>query len=169
MNIFFVFTDCSVYRLGCRGGRWGCGGGGPGFAHCTAPQAHADPPAVGQPMPTPHELRIQQWQQAPPQQRPRALPAIITTLTLDLLTALEVVEGHRWLLVEVGVGFYFWSRKRVGPWYFHNYCGSFFCSPPTLFCSHVVREPMSWRGSVWSSATSSTGVRGPPVRSCSSG
>ena len=42
-------------------------------------------------------------------------------------------------------------------------------SPPTLFCSRVVREPMSWRGSVWSSATSNTGARGPPVRSCSSG
>ena len=71
------------------------------------PQAHADPLAVEQSTPTPHQLRIQQWWWAPPQQQPRALPTMVTTLTPDLLTGLEVVEGHCQLLVEVGVGLYF--------------------------------------------------------------
>ena len=126
-------------------------------------QAHADLPADGQGPSTPHQWQVTEWQQAPPWQQPHALPAVITTLTLDLLTGPEVVEGHCHLLIEVGVGFYFGR----GPWCFYKYCS--FLLPPTLFCRLADNARMSWWGSAWSSATSNTGARGPPVRSCSSG
>ena len=70
-------------------------------------QAPADPPVVGQGPSTPHQWWVMEWQQAPPRQRPHALPAVITTLTPDLLTGPEVVKGHCCLLIEVGVGFFF--------------------------------------------------------------
>ena len=92
------------------------------------PQAPADPPAVRQPMPTPHQLRIQQWQQAPPQQWPRGLPATITILTPDLLTGPEAAEGHHQLLVEVGVGFDFWVKRKGGAHVFSQLLLFFFTS-----------------------------------------
>ena len=70
-------------------------------------QAHTDPPVDGQGPSTPHQWQVTEWQQAPPWQWPHALSAVITTLTLYLLTGLEVVEGHCHLLIEVEVGFYF--------------------------------------------------------------
>ena len=73
-------------------------------------QAHANLPADGQSAQTPHQLGVQQWRQAPPQQWPHALPAIITTLAPGLLTSPEVVETHCKILMEVGVGALFWVR-----------------------------------------------------------
>ena len=73
-------------------------------------QAHADLPADRQSAQTPHQLHVQQWRQAPPQQQPCALPAIITTLAPGLLTSPEVVEAHHKILTEVGVGALFWVR-----------------------------------------------------------
>ena len=73
-------------------------------------QAHADLPADGQSALTPHQQRVQQWRWAPPQQQPCALPAIVKTLTPDLLTSPEAVEAHRRILMEVGVGVLFWVR-----------------------------------------------------------
>ena len=78
-------------------------------------QAHANLPADRQAALTPHQLRIQEWRRAPPQQQPCALPAAVTILTLDLLTSPEVVEVHQKILTEVGVGVLFWVQ---GPWYF---------------------------------------------------
>ena len=101
----------------------------------------------------------------PPQQRPCALPGVVTTLTPDLLTSPEVVEAHHQILIEVGVGALFLSTgilMLLIPIQF-----SFL--PPTLSCSHVVSGPVSWQGSVWSSTTSNTGEKLPPVRSCSAG
>ena len=132
------------------------------------PQAPADPPAVGQPMPIPHQLRIQQWWRAPPQQWPWGLPATITILTPDLLTGPEAAEGHRRLLVEVGVGFDFWV-KRKGRAHVFSQLLLFVFHLPTCFTVVSSESQRAGGGSVWSSATSSTGVRGPPVRSCSSG
>ena len=135
-----------------------------GLPSVLPPQAPPDPPVVGQGPSTPHQWWVTEWQQAPPQQQPRALPTVVTILTLDLLTGPEVVEGHHHLLIEVGVGFLFFSRE---PGYFYNCCSVLL--PPTLFCRLADNVRMSWRGSAWSSTTSNTGVRGPPVRSCSSG
>ena len=44
LNIFLVFTDCSVNRPSCRGGRWGSGRNGPGFAQSTVPPDSCRPP-----------------------------------------------------------------------------------------------------------------------------
>ena len=99
----------------------------------------------------------------PPQQQLCALPAVVTTLTPDLLTGPEVVQDYCRLLIEVGAVSYLGR----GPWCFYNYCS--FLLPPTLFCRLAHNVQMRWQGSAWSFATSNTGARGPPVRSCSSG
>ena len=44
LNIFLVFTGCSVNRPSCRGGRWGSGRVGPGFAQSTVPPGSCRPP-----------------------------------------------------------------------------------------------------------------------------
>ena len=90
----------------------GLGGGGLvgmvlGSPSVLPPQAHTDPPAEGQGYTTPHQWWVYEWRQALPQQQPHTLPPVITTLTPDLLTGPEVVEGHRHLLTEVGVWFLF--------------------------------------------------------------
>ena len=93
----------------------GVGGGGLAEMVLVSPralslQAHANLPADRQFALTPHQLRVQQWRQAPPQQQPCALPVVVTTLAPDLLTSPEVVEAHRKILTEVGVGALFWVR-----------------------------------------------------------
>ena len=81
-----------------------------GLPRALSLQAHADLPADGQAAPTPHQRKIQEWRQAPPQQRPHALPTAVTILTPDLLTSPKTVEVYRKILTEVGVEVLFWVQ-----------------------------------------------------------
>ena len=51
--------------------------------------------------PTPSEQRRLEWQSQPPPHRPRALPPCVTVLGPGLLDNLDVVRGHRPLLLTV--------------------------------------------------------------------
>ena len=51
--------------------------------------------------PTPAEQRRQDWASEPPPQRPQALPACVTVLSPAVLQNLQVVRGHKPLLLTV--------------------------------------------------------------------
>ena len=55
-------------------------------------------------LPPAQQARIEVWRATPPQQRPRGLPAVVTTLTPDLLVNTGEVALCRQLITEVGVG-----------------------------------------------------------------
>ena len=53
--------------------------------------------------PTPAEQRRQEWTSQPPPHRPQALPACVTVLGPAVLQDLQVVRGHKPLLLTVSV------------------------------------------------------------------
>ena len=86
------------------------------------PGLHAALPSHGEitPMPpTPAERKQLEMQSQPPPHQPQALPACVTVLGPGLLSNLDMVRGHRPLLLTVSAFLLWYPGSHLGQWSTH--------------------------------------------------
>ena len=129
------------------------------------PGLHAALPSHGETTPappTPTERKRLERQSQPPPHRPRALPVCITVLGPGVLDNLDVVRGHRPLLLTVSTALFWYPGSHLGQWGTHLNMFS-------LYFRHARRKWLSLKLSTMSWGTWKPGQQGPWIWSSSTG